>query len=140
MNEELILSIDELAPPPPRYVEVFGARYQLVDPESLDLMAISRMEWIARIVRGRREELPFDDSRSFARAVRDLLVPGLGDEEIDRMTPTQAFGFASNLVTWALTELGKQLPEPPIMLAANSTLASSSPGSNGSTGVRQKAG
>jgi hypothetical protein len=140
MNEEVILSIDELAPPPPRFVEVFGARYQLVDPESLDLIAISRIEWLARILRGRQDELPFGDSRSFARAVRDLLVPELADAEIERMTPAQAFGFASNLVTWALTELGKQLPAPPVTFAPNSMPVSSSPGSNGSTGVRQRTG
>jgi hypothetical protein len=140
VDEEVILSIDELAPPPPRYVEVFGARYQLVDPESLDLIGISRIEWIAQILRGGRDGLPFGESRSFARAVRDLLAPTLGDEEIDRMTPVQAFGFASNLVTWALTELGKQLPAPPPITVDRSTPDSSSPGSNGSTGARRRSG
>jgi hypothetical protein len=140
VSEEIILSIDELAPPPPRYVEVFGARYQLVDPEALDLIAISRIEWLARILRGGQEGLPFGDSRSFARAVRDLLVPALADEEIERMTPAQAFGFASNLVTWALTELGKQLPAPPPITLGRSTPGSSSPGSNGSTVARPRSG
>jgi hypothetical protein len=140
MNEEVILSIDELAPPPPRYVEVFGARYQLVDPESLDLIAISRIEWLARILRGGQQELPFGDSRAFARAVRDLLVPELADSEIERMTPAQAFGFASNLITWTLTELGKQLPAPPVTLAPSSTPASSSLASNGSMEARRRSG
>ncbi|MCX2728556.1 hypothetical protein OO015_13785 (plasmid) [Thermomicrobium sp. 4228-Ro] len=140
---DVILSIEELAPREPRYVEVLGERYAVRPPEDLDLLQISRIEWLASFV-GRGQGIPFETSHDFARAVRDLLVPTLTDDVLARCTPTQAYGFAVNLLVWALGELGRQIP-PLLPLAGvsradGSISVSSSRGSSGSTGGGRRTG
>lgn len=141
---EVILSIDELAPREPTYVEVLGERYAVRPPEELDLIQISRIEWLASFVgRGKGIQEAFETSHEFARAVRDLLVPSLPDDVLDRLAPSQAYGFAVNVLVWALGEVGRQIPPllPVPAAGANGSIsASSSPGSSASTGGGRKTG
>lgn len=139
---EVILSIDELAPREPTYVEVLGERYAVRPPEELDLLQVGRIEWLASFV-GRGQGIPFETSHEFARAVRDLLVPSLPDDVLERLAPAQAYGFAVNVLVWALSEVGRQIP-PLLPLptggANGSISASSSRGSSGSTGGGRRTG